>query len=349
MQTAHFFGQRRLVAHRGRHTTEQCRHFGTSQGVAVDVVDEEQDVAAFVTEALGHRQTGQRDAQTVARGLVHLTEHHRHLVENVRVLHLVIEVVALAGTLTHAGKHRQTAVLLSDVVDELHHVHGLAHTGATEQTHLTALGERANQVDHLDAGFQQIDGRRQFVKLRGRLVDLAALIGADRTSFVDRPTQHVHDAAQSGLTDRHRDALARAVHSHTALEAVRRAECNGPDDAVAQLLLHFEGQTRFSGRAGRRTVEHQCVINLWHGVTRELNVHHRADTLNDLALTHRRIPNVECCFRGRLNRCRAADDLGEFLGNGGLAGLVVDQLQLADNVLCVVRRGFHRDHPRALL
>jgi hypothetical protein len=57
-------------------------------------------------------------------------------------------------------------VLLGDVVDQLHHVDGLADAGATEQTDLAALGERADQVDNLDAGFEQIDRRRQFVELR---------------------------------------------------------------------------------------------------------------------------------------------------------------------------------------
>src|SRR5690606_16211491 len=59
LQHAHFFGQRRLVAHGRRHAAQQRRHFGTGQGVAVDVVDEEQDVAAFVAELLGHGQAGQ--------------------------------------------------------------------------------------------------------------------------------------------------------------------------------------------------------------------------------------------------------------------------------------------------
>jgi hypothetical protein len=71
------------------------------------------------------------------------------------VSHFVIEVVTFTGTLTNTGKHGQTAVCFSDVVDQFHHVHGLAHTGTTEQTNLTTLGERANQVNHLDAGFQQ--------------------------------------------------------------------------------------------------------------------------------------------------------------------------------------------------
>src|SRR5574343_519384 len=168
LQTAHFFSQRRLVAHGRRHTAEQCGHFGTSQGVPVDVIDEEQDVTTVVTETLGHGQAGQRDAQTVTRRLVHLAEHHRNLVENVGVLHFVVEVVTFTGTLAHASKHGQAGVLLRDVVDQFHHVNGLADAGATEQADLAALCERANQVDNLDAGFEQVDGRRQFVELRSR-------------------------------------------------------------------------------------------------------------------------------------------------------------------------------------
>ena len=67
----------------------------------------------------------------------------------------MIEVVTFTCALTHTGEHGQAAVRFGDVVDQFHHVHGFAHTGTTEQTHFTALGEWANQVNHLDAGFQQ--------------------------------------------------------------------------------------------------------------------------------------------------------------------------------------------------
>src|SRR5690606_7333732 len=93
LQDTHLLSQSRLVTYRGRHTTQQRGYFGTGQGVTVDVVDEQQYVLAFLTEFLGHGQAGQGDAQTVTRRLVHLTVHHRNLVQNVGVLHLVIEVV----------------------------------------------------------------------------------------------------------------------------------------------------------------------------------------------------------------------------------------------------------------
>ena len=66
----------------------------------------------------------------------------------------MVEVVPFTGSLTNAGKHRETGVLLGDVVDQLHHVYGLADAGASEQADFTALGEGANKVDHLDTGFE---------------------------------------------------------------------------------------------------------------------------------------------------------------------------------------------------
>ncbi len=170
LQAAHFIGQGRLVAHGGGHAAEQRRHFRSGQGVAIDVVDEEQDVATLaggridvVAEIFGHGQAGQRHTQAVARRLVHLAVHHGHFrlldvveLDHTRVDHLVVEVVAFAGALAHAGEHRQAGVLGGDVVDEFKHVDGLADAGAAEQADLAALGERANQVNDFDAGFQQV-------------------------------------------------------------------------------------------------------------------------------------------------------------------------------------------------
>ena len=68
----------------------------------------------------------------------------------------MVEVVAFAGALAHTGKHGQAAVRLGNVVDQLHHVHGLAHTCTTKQADLAAFGERADQVNHLDAGLKQL-------------------------------------------------------------------------------------------------------------------------------------------------------------------------------------------------
>ena len=157
----------------------------------------------LVAEVLGHRQAGERDAQAVARRLVHLAVDHRDLgvlqvvlVDDARLDHLVIEVVALAGALADAREHRQTRVLLGDVVDELEHVDGLADAGAAEQADLAALGERHQQVDDLDAGRQQVLAAGLLVVRRRRAVDRQVLARLHRAALVLRRAEHVHDAAE---------------------------------------------------------------------------------------------------------------------------------------------------------
>ncbi len=215
----------------------------------------------------------------------------------------MVEVVALARALADAGEHRQARVLLGDVVDELHHVHGLADAGAAEQTDLAALGERANQIDDLDAGLEQF-GRGLEVLHAGRLlVDRAPLVGGDRTRFVDWAAEHVHDAAERRGADRHGDGIAGVVNLHAAAQTVGGAERNRADDAVTKLLLHFEREAGFDARMLLALVEHQCVVDARHGRAGELDVHHGADALNDIALgsAHRFSPVVSCEFNSMLS------------------------------------------------
>src|SRR5471032_3247660 len=219
LQSTHLFGQGRLVTYCGRHTAQQCGYFSTGQGVTIDVVDEQQNVVTFVTELLGHGQAGQCYAQTVTRRLVHLTVNQCHFVQNVGVLHLVVEVVTLTSTLTHTGEHGITAVLDGDVTDQFHHVYGFAYTGTTEKSDLTAFGKRANQVDNLDAGFQQVVAACLFRERRRGTVNAPALVGVDRASFVDRVAEDVHDTAQGSFTHRYQNGCASVDNVQTALQA----------------------------------------------------------------------------------------------------------------------------------
>ena len=190
----------------------------------------------------------------------------------------MVEVVTLTSTLTHTGEHGITAVLDGDVTDQFHHVHGLADTGTTEQTDFTALGERADQVDNLDASFQQLVGASLFGIARRRAVDFPLLFFTDGAGFVDRVAQHVHDPAQGRFTDRYGDGLARAVDVQATLEAFGRTHRNGTYHAVAQLLLNFQG--------GFGANYFQRFINTRHLVTRKFHVDDGADDLNDTSATH---------------------------------------------------------------
>ena len=171
LQRAHVGGERRLVADGRRDAAEQRRHFRAGLREAEDVVDEEQHVLALVAEIFGDGQAGQADAGARARRLVHLAVDERRLGAFAAALlvdagfdELVIEVVALAGALADAGEHREAAMRLGDVVDQFLDEHGLADAGAAEQADLAAARVGRQQVEHLDAGDQDLG--------LGRLLDI---------------------------------------------------------------------------------------------------------------------------------------------------------------------------------
>ena len=190
----------------------------------------------------------------------------------------MVEVVALAGALAHAGEHRQARVLLGDVVDEFHHVHGLAHAGAAEQADLAALGERADEINNLDARLEQVLRRREFFVLGRVAVDRGGFLGRNRTGLVDRAAEHVHDATQRLGANGHHDRVLRVDHGHAAAQAVGGSERDGAHDAVTELLLHLERQADF--------VHLERVVDGGHLVAREFHVDHRTDALNDSSLVH---------------------------------------------------------------
>ncbi len=63
---------------------------------------------------------------------------------------------------------------------------------------------------------------------------------ADRPGFIHGIPQHIHDAAESLLADRHGDGGTGIAHRQTALEAVAGAHGNAAHHTVTELLLHFK-------------------------------------------------------------------------------------------------------------
>ena len=151
LQRAHVGRERRLITDRRRDAPEQRRDFRAGLREAEDVVDEEQHVLAlFVAEVLGAGERREPDAGARAWRLVHLAVHERRLVEHrravgqLRIHHLVPEVVAFARALADAAEHGVAAVLLRDVVDELEQHDRLADTCAAEQADLSSFGVGSN-------------------------------------------------------------------------------------------------------------------------------------------------------------------------------------------------------------
>ena len=136
---AHFGGERRLVTHGGRHTTEKRRHLGTCLGEAENVVNEEQHVACRTGRGNTPPGSGpdQRHTSASARRLVHLAVHQRLSLSDIDLSrsHVLLPWITLRripdssrGMRSLPSRVRSptpanteyTPVPLSDVIDQLH-------------------------------------------------------------------------------------------------------------------------------------------------------------------------------------------------------------------------------------
>jgi hypothetical protein len=151
-----------------------------------------------VTEVLGNSQTSKGDTGTGSRGLVHLTEHQGDLGLAIKLndgglLHFVVQIVTLTGTLTDTSEDRVTTVSLGNVVDEFLNEHSLADTGTTEETDLSTTSVRSEEIDDLDTSDENLSRGRLLNELWGLGVNGEELVGLDGATLVDRVTGDIHD------------------------------------------------------------------------------------------------------------------------------------------------------------
>jgi hypothetical protein len=158
--------------------------------------------------------------------------------------HFPVKVIAFAGSLTHAGEHGVAAMPLGDVVDELHDDDRLADARTAERADLAALGEGTDEVDDLDAGFENLRGGILVSERRGLAMDGVALLHDGRGLVVDGVTGHVEDAPENFLTHGDRDRGIGVGDIHAAAQAVGAGHGHAADPAVAEVLLHFADEPR---------------------------------------------------------------------------------------------------------
>ncbi len=313
---AHFGGQVGLVAHGRGHAAQQRGNLRACLREAEDVVDEQQRVRAFdVAEVLGHGQRAQGHAQARSGRLGHLPVDQRALrvgpvarLDDAGLGHLEPKVVALAGTLAHAGKHREAAVILGHVIDQFHDDDGLAHARAAEQADLAALQERLDQVDDLDAGLEHLLVRGLLVEQRRRPVNGHARLLADGSKLVHRLADHVDDAAQRLFAHGHANRAAEVDGLHAANHAVGSFHGHGAHAALAQMLLNLENHRDGRGHGKALAGDAQRLVDGRHRRFFKLHVHRGTGDLNYFAdvLCHfffasgAEAPNISNPFAARL-------------------------------------------------
>jgi hypothetical protein len=199
------------------------------------------------------------------------------------------EVVALARALADAAEGGQSAVLAGQVVDQLLDKHGLADAGAAEQADLAALGVGRQQVDHLDAGLEDLARGREVLDARCGAVDRPALLELHVALLVDRVAEQVEDAPERAIADRHGDRAARVADLYAARQAVGSVHRDRADTVVTEVLLHLEHERRLLAAAVQRDLE--CVVDLGQVLRGKGDLHD--DTLD---LLHGPGGCLGCCF-----------------------------------------------------
>ena len=140
LKGTHLSGQCGLITYRGRHTSKKCGNLGTSLCKTENIINEKKHILILhITEILCHSQPGKTNTHTRSRRLVHLTINQCSLVDNAALLHLIIKVITLTGTLTNTCKYGQSAVCCGNIVDQLHNKNCFANTSTSKQTDLTTL------------------------------------------------------------------------------------------------------------------------------------------------------------------------------------------------------------------
>ena len=281
LQRAHIGRQRWLITHGRWNAAEQSGHFRASLCKAEYVVHEEQNVLTFfVTEIFRHRQTGQGNTRTRSGRLVHLAEHQTHFgftvqLDNTGIDHFVVKVVPFTGPFTNAREHGNAAVAFCNVVDQFLNRHGLANTGATEQTNLAALLVRTQQIDHFNTGDQLFFFRRLIDKSRGRTVNWVTLFGFHRRAVIHRVTGHVQNTAENFRTHRNGNRITCIQNFLTADQAISRIHRDTAHGVFTQVLRDFEHE----GFAV--VLRRQRVQNGGHIPDLELHIDNSAENLCD--------------------------------------------------------------------
>jgi hypothetical protein len=148
----------------------------------------------------------QGDTGTGTGGLVHLAEDQSDLglaveLNDGGLLHFVVQIVALTGTLADTSEDGVTTVGLGDVVDELLNEDSLADTGTTEETDLATTSIGGEEIDDLDTRDENLGGGGLLSEGRGLGVNGHALVRLDGAALVDRVTSDVHDTTKGGRAD----------------------------------------------------------------------------------------------------------------------------------------------------
>ena len=160
--------------------------------------------------------------------------------------------------------------MLHGVIDQLGDQHRLAHASAAKQPGLAAALDGRQQIDGLDAGFQDFTVHHAFFKRGGRLVDGAAGDRERRRLAVQGLAKHIEHASEHRIADRHLDRCAGGMHRHAQPQSAYRRQRHAARRTVGEqggdLHCQFAGVDQ--------------LLDAWRCADKQ-HVHHAATDADD--------------------------------------------------------------------
>ena len=171
-------------------------------------------------------------------------------------------------------------MLCGDILNQLLDQDGLADAGASEQSYLTALGIGRQQVDYLDAGFQNLHDRTLIFKRRRIAVDDPVFLILKTFPSVNCLSQDVEKAPQVLISYRHADSLSCGNHLHIFMKALAGGQHNAADHIISHMLggLHDTSSVPVLNLQGIPQVGQNSAF--------KRNIHNRSHDLNNSACVH---------------------------------------------------------------
>ena len=217
-------------------------------------------------------------------------------------------------------------------MDQLHDQNRLTYTCTSEQTDLTALCIRTDQVYDLDTGLEDLRCRSLLLVGRCLTMNRPTLLCLRSRHIIYRITQKVKYSSQTLLADRNRDRISRIHSIRSANQTVGRVHSDATHHIVADLLGYF-GHNAVTVHLNLNRVQQCRQFTLC-----KPDIQYRAGYLHYLAnmfLTHIRISLLSSRF------LRARNNLRNLLRDAGLTRPVVIKVQLFDHLSRILRRCIH--------
>ena len=172
-------------------------------------------------------------------------------------------------------------MVLSNTLNHFLNQNCLTDTGSTEETDFSPQHVRGQQVDDLDAGFEQLSLRLQLVEGRRCAVNAPPLNTFKFVVGVQHFAKDVEHLAFGDISHGNRDRTTSVADFLATDHTIGGLQGDRANEVVAEVLGNLQCQGAGLAANGDRRL--QGVVHRGEGIVRKLNVNHRTGNAGNTA------------------------------------------------------------------